>query len=315
MPMTPVELHDAALTLENEVNFYNAYNQHAPNGVARDRRELINRHLKDVGIRGHNAEDREHLRRYFDDRYEIPKVSTTVLAGIPDLEFWLDSVKYPTTVKAAPDRRPVNGAVFDTSFINNSAGAGITYSRAGLHWCDSEEVDLKAEFMKGRTLADLSELHQRAPKAIVDRLVNIGCLQRSQTDPVSYLYEYYVVSPRKRLPRLPTIAEHLAEHETIQQEVADHLTQAADHFQNLSNNLKEIIMNKTEIITIETKTLVNGVDISTLEDSTIYNLIATQEAEIEQLDKIKTKPKKLVAEIEKRKAGIDALVAYLDSKE
>lgn len=40
-----------------------------------------------------------------------------------------------------------------------------------------------------------------------------------------------------------------------------------------------------------------------------------QEAQVEELEKIKTKPKKLVNEIEKRKAGIQALVDYLDSKE
>ena len=79
--------------------------------------------------------------------------------------------------------------------------------------------------------------------------------------------------------------------------------------------VQEILMNKTDIIKIETKTYVNGTDVATLSDSEIYSLIAAQEAQVEELEKIKTKPKKLVAEIEKRKAGIQALVDYLDSKE
>jgi hypothetical protein len=52
-----------------------------------------------------------------------------------------------------------------------------------------------------------------------------------------------------------------------------------------------------------------------MSNSEIFSLIAVQEAEIEALKKIKTQPKKLVAEIAKRQAGIEALVAHLDSKE
>lgn len=71
----------------------------------------------------------------------------------------------------------------------------------------------------------------------------------------------------------------------------------------------------TAAIVITTKTLVNGVDIATLADSAIYDLIAKQEAAVADLEKIDNKPKKLVNEIAKRKAGIQALVDYLDSKE
>lgn len=77
---------------------------------------------------------------------------------------------------------------------------------------------------------------------------------------------------------------------------------------------KEPTMNKTAIIEITTKTLVNGQDVATMSDASIYDLIAAQEAEIERLSAIKAKPKKLMAEIEKRQAGIAALVAHLDSK-
>lgn len=69
----------------------------------------------------------------------------------------------------------------------------------------------------------------------------------------------------------------------------------------------------TKPITITTKTFVNGTDISTMADAEVYELIATQEAEIERLGKIKARPKKLVEELAKRQAGIDLLVAYLDS--
>lgn len=240
--LNPVDLHEIALTLENEREFHDKYKARAPDLCHGGRRDLIlsigGKLLSNGGPSLRlTAEDREQLRRYFDDIYDMP--ATVVhkaggvysdMSGLPTIEFWLDSVKYPPTVKAAPRARP------------------------GLP-----------------TIAD-------------DYLADIPGT---------------VEVPLERL----------------QQEVADHLTQAANSFQSLANNLKEIIMSKTEIITIETKTLINGVEISTFKDSEIYSLIAAQESEINSLEQIKAKPKKLIAEIEKRKAGIEALVAYLDSKE
>ena len=73
---------------------------------------------------------------------------------------------------------------------------------------------------------------------------------------------------------------------------------------------KETSMNKP--ITVTTITLVNGVDASKMTNAEIFDLIAQQEAQIEALKKIKAQPKKLVAEIAEREAGIAALVAHLD---
>lgn len=99
----------------------------------------------------------------------------------------------------------------------------------------------------------------------------------------------------------------------------DHAQDSLGYITNLlETQAKETIMNnatKPAAIVITTKTLVNGVDISTVADSDIYDLIATQEAAVADLEKIDNKPKKLVNEIAKRKAGIQALVDYLDSKE
>lgn len=69
------------------------------------------------------------------------------------------------------------------------------------------------------------------------------------------------------------------------------------------------------IIEITTKTLVNGKDVADMKDSEVYALIAAQEAKVKELEAITTKPKRLVAELAKRQAGIQALVDYLDSKE
>lgn len=68
-------------------------------------------------------------------------------------------------------------------------------------------------------------------------------------------------------------------------------------------------------IKITTKTFANDMDVSKMSNAQIYDLIKQQEADIAGLEAIKAKPKKLLAEIAERQAGIDALVAYLDSQE
>lgn len=87
------------------------------------------------------------------------------------------------------------------------------------------------------------------------------------------------------------------------------------NFNDPIDTKKEPTMTKPTIIEITTKTLINGVDISTYSDAQIYEIIAEQEQVIVKLEQINAKPKKLVAEIEKRRDGIKALVDYLDSKE
>lgn len=197
--LTPVQLHDLAVTLENEQAFYNDYRAENPD-CARARRNCIQYHAKKLVMKPGNSHDREHLRRYFDEQYDMPEATVDTFPDLPLLAFWLDRVKYPVPDKAPP---------------------------------------------------------QEFGEVIIDSAVS--------------------------QPTTPTY--------------------------------QEILMNKTDIIKIETKTYVNGTDVATLSDSEIYSLIAAQEAQVEELEKIKTKPKKLVNEIEKRKAGIQALVDYLDSKE
>jgi hypothetical protein len=75
---------------------------------------------------------------------------------------------------------------------------------------------------------------------------------------------------------------------------------------------KEEIMNTA--IKITTKTFANDKDIANMSDADIYSLISNQEAEIKSLLAIGNKPKRLLAEIAEREAGIAALVAHLDSK-
>lgn len=97
-------------------------------------------------------------------------------------------------------------------------------------------------------------------------------------------------------------------------------TFAFGRLENNTPNLQQIpkkanTMTTTPIITITTKTLINDQDAKMYSDAELYELIRKEEVKIEELDKIKNKPKKLVVEIEKRKTGIKALVEFMDSRD
>ena len=80
---------------------------------------------------------------------------------------------------------------------------------------------------------------------------------------------------------------------------------------------KETIMNNAATstpITVTTQVLINGKLASQYSDADLFQSIAFQEKAIKELDGIDNKPASLVDEIAARKAGIQALVTYLDSR-
>lgn len=307
MKFDAIQLHAAAITLENEQQFYKRYNEAAPKHNAHNRRDLICDFLVKCAIRGHDADDREHLRRYFDDTYGIPATTAYAIQDLPTLEFWRDEVKYPPALP--PQLR--EGSKFDVSFgrpaENNTRDKWARYGRI---WNANEAAQLKGLFWSGRNLEYICRAMERPPSGVLNKLAEFGCLHY---DPIKTSYFVAKKTPTNSNTSDVGLTPE-PEPTTSPAEIAEHIDKAVSHLTRVSNSLKEILMNKTEIIKIETKTFVNGVDIATMDDADVYALIATQEAQIKELDKIETKPKKLTAEIEKRKAGVQALVDYLDSK-
>lgn len=74
-------------------------------------------------------------------------------------------------------------------------------------------------------------------------------------------------------------------------------------------------MQQNNAITIKTVTYVNGVDVKNLNNDQVYGLITSESEKIAKLEALPIKPKSLDKEIAERKAGIEALVAHLDSLE
>lgn len=302
--LTPVQLHDLAVTLENEQAFYSAYRAEDPD-CARARRNCIEYHANQLRMKSGYAHDREHLRRYFDEQYGMPEATVDTYPELPLLEFWLDRVKYPKA-DGLPARLK-EGAQLDVDYAKKP---GINdrerWARYGRSWEDHEYAMLKQLFWGGKNLEQICIAMNRPPNGVLTKLREVRCVEFDLSG-----YRYIV---RKKTPANSAVPFTSAPDKAPLQEFGGVIIDSAIS-QPITPTYQEILMNKTDIIKIETKTYVNGTDVATLSDSEIYSLIAAQEAQVEELEKINTKPKKLVAEIEKRKAGIQALVDYLDSKE
>lgn len=302
--LTPVQLHDLAVTLENEQAFYNVYRAEDPD-CARARRNCIKYHANQLRMKSGNTHDREHLRRYFDEQYDMPEATVDTYPELPLLEFWLDRVKYPKA-----DGLPAHlkeGAQLDVSYAKKP---GINdrehWARYGRPWEDHEYTMLKQLFWGGKNLEQICIAMSRPPNGVLNKLRGARCVEFDLSG-----YRYIV---RKKAPSNSAVPFTSVPDKAPPQEFGEVIIDSAVS-QPTVITFQETLMNQTDILKIETKTFVNGVAVATMDDSEVYSLIRAQEAQIEELEKINTKPKKLVAEIEKRKAGIQALVDYLDSKE
>lgn len=317
MTLCPIKLWDAALTLENDGEFYKAYKR-TSNATYISRRTVIADAARRLHIatveEGNNAIGRpyrEQLRRYFDDIWGMPKViyAGNACADDPTIEFWKDEVRYPPAKKdeEAPAKNPYSppegyfgplvGSTYRPAQPSKPPG---DWPNRGATWTEEHADYLRRMYCGGFAFSDMCRRLGRSPDGILYKLKELGYLKyRSENNS-------YLVQPPPGVPQPPLRpAPYLS-----------NTVPADDTTLDQPQPTKEAIMTTTtNAIEITTKTLINGQDIKGLTDSQIYSLIADQEAEIKKLEAIENKPKRLVAEIEKRKAGIKALVDYLDSKE
>lgn len=66
---------------------------------------------------------------------------------------------------------------------------------------------------------------------------------------------------------------------------------------------------------LTTRHFLNGKDVADLHLSQIYEAISQAESQIRELEKIENKPKRLVKEIDQRRADLKALVEFLDKQD
>ena len=266
------------------------------------RRAFIGSYLWECRRTSIEIEDRDQLRRYFDRKYEVAQVEANRYSHIPSV--WDD-----------PERNDFAIKLFDVAVTLEDDGDFYrAYKRlTPTHHAGDRRtvIALACRRLKLETLhsAFYEQLRRYFDDTMdVDSCPTAGDTASYANDPTIEFWLDEVRYPadcarhaKQPLPvHVPGCPIPIPSPEYLAEWQASQLP-------------KEDTMSKP--ITITTTTFVNGTDISKMADGEVFDLIASEEAVIESLKKIKAQPKKLVAEIAKREAGIAALVAYLDSKE
>lgn len=158
-------------------------------------------------------------------------------------------------------------------------------------WTAEHYMELLGHVIAGASVRELSALCGRTPVAIDSKLNMLRLTHHA--DPYRYVEGY-----TERAQRL-------------QAYYAKQAGYPATTDTDTTTDTQENTMSK--LVTI--KHLINGKDMDSMSDSDLYATISTTELEIERLDKIKTKPKRLVRHIEALKSDLQKLVELIDSRD
>ena len=234
----------------------------------------------------HDVEDRDQLRRYFDDRYEFNQSETNKYAHIPSV--WDSPAK-----EAVEPKDPYQ-------HLRDAMRAGKNIEFRALPngvWETLRSRDPDRRFPE--PVEQYRVVEPVDPYKVFREALANGKAVLSAPHNLCHLY--LRGKPDRNFSYDPSC------YSVVEPTMANTL--------NLSTIPKdEPIMATSKPIEITTKTLINGGDAKDLSNADIYILIASEEARIKELSGIAAKPKRISEEISKRQAGIDALVAYLDAQ-
>lgn len=108
---------------------------------------------------------------------------------------------------------------------------------------------------------------------------------------------------------------------TLPHEIDEHITCAAGHLDRVATALETIVKEKDHMtitanptVAIETKTIIFGQDAATMSEQQLIDAIKRVEGDIAKLKEVKTKSKKIAANIAELEANLNAIVAVLDAR-
>lgn len=171
---------------------------------------------------------------------------------------------------------------FDTSFASRDREIR---GRHGQVWTNADYEKLEQAAVNRWTLRRTAEILERKGDAVLTKMMRRGLITQ---DTYNFRY-WYLVPPANQT--------------------------GTDTETTPNPTTKDHTMTTNASITkVEQKTFINGVDAATLSDDHIFGLIAKAEQQIESLNKINNKPKKLQARIKDISAYVKDLVAYVDNR-
>lgn len=285
----------------DEASFQRAYRSPRYDTYGK-RRAFIASYLWEHHRASVDIENRDQLRRYFDDKYGMAQVEANKYGYIPSV--WGD-----------PERNDLAIKLFDVAItLENDGDFDQAYKRlAPTHHAGDRRTIIALACRRLKLETPHGAFYEQLRRYFDDTMGVNNCPTAGDT--ASYAKDQTIEFWLDEVRYPADCARHAKQPLPVHVPGCPIPIPSPEYLAEwqASQLPKKDTMDKP--ITITTTTFVNGADISKMADSEVFGLIASEEAVIEDLKKIKAQPKKLVAEIAKREAGIAALVAYLDSKE
>lgn len=203
-----------------------------------------------------------------------------------------------TIQQVYPARSP--GDRFDTTTPKT-----LVYERQGLIWENDELEKLRDLFMRNYDLDLITKILQRPPGGVLPKLEQLKLIRRCvSVNYGAYRYVYNVHIPERPVEiarRIPVPSSAMAD-ATLPVEIES------------TTETKETTMSTAEILTLETKTFIAGMNAADLSDASIIKMIADIENKADHLRKIKAESTTIKALIDKHDADVLKLVKYLDER-
>ena len=188
---------------------------------------------------------------------------------------------------------------FGTSYVHTEPNGGRDAPNYGKPWTLDEKTDLYRLFQSGYSLKAMCSKLGRPASGILSKLEAADLICRKPTG-------YWRTEQRKVINPCAEI--------DLPVKSTTYVFKEPITFKEEPTMSSIKIAHLEQHPVIETRTFIDGSDGAYMADEAIFNRIAQLEDAIKKLELISNKPKKLLAQIEKHKQDITALVTYVDSR-
>lgn len=188
---------------------------------------------------------------------------------------------------------------------------GHTYSEA-------EMTFMRKSYENGSNFKSIATSMHRTALGVCEKMRLMGLIDRNSAG--DYVC---AVDVRKASVTNPCSEISLGESVpcTLPHEIKEHIESAAGHFDRVATALETIVKEKETMtitanptVAIETKTIIFGQDAATMSEQQLIDAIKRVEGDIAKLKEVKTKSKKIAANITELEANLAAIVAVLDAR-
>lgn len=190
--------------------------------------------------------------------------------------------------------------------------------KQGRQYSEAEITFLRKSYENGSNFKSIAISMHRTGLGVCGKLSQMGLIERNYAG--DYVCLVDVLKPETTNPCSEIV---LGESQpcTLPHEIEEHITCAAGHLDRVATALETIVKEKETMtiianqnVAIETKTIIFGMDAANMSEQQLIDAIKRVEGDIAKLKEVKTKSKKIAANIAELENNLAQIVAVLDAR-